>query len=1000
MEALAALGLAAAVVQFVDFGSRLVSKGQQLYHSGALLDNVEIEDTATRLQALVEPLQASQGEDPIVVICKACVSVSQELVNFLGRLKMPTGNSHERWKSFRQALKSVSSKEKVKEIKLRLDSLRGELDTHVVLNIRGQISVLSTKQDTRFGSLDTATQNIMLDLLDLRRAVREDMGNQFQHLIRTEHLEHNKTRTVLTDHTRMQLDSRVYQSIIESLHFPARTVRHEKILDAHMRTFEWIFQDPKPGGKPWSHFGNWLESGERIYWISGKAGSGKSTLMKFIVDHDKTREMLGVWARGTNLETPSFFFWSSGDPGQRSQEGLLRSLLYEILIKHPELVPVVFPELWKRQSELASSNVANTPSTWTLAKLKNAFARLVAASSLWICFFIDGLDEYDGDYEELAEYFSGLACSTHVKLCLSSRPWPAFQDKFQDCAGLRLQDLTWDDIYRFVNDTMESNANMIRLRQSEPVRTERIVSNLIWKAQGVFLWVTLVVKSLLKGLSHRNNLETLEKRLNAMPPDLENLYSHMLASIDAEDMEDGSKIFQLCYPLFDQRPIDMELVYHALKKSLPEVHAYSPSITENDTEQLRDEKFNSVLQEMHILLQTRCGGLLEIHVNGPTDISWKFGFVFYIHRTVSDFLKSPDVWKGILSHTSQTDWDPRKALLISIVMCLKSIIISPAIATRDASVRYVDVYWTFLMDRIYSLLQLHSANLKDIILLLDELDKSAARIALVCRWSPEDDQIDFPHWSNYLSDDDFTLPRQDFLSFATENGLWNYVQCKVLDDGSLLRREKIVPLLAYAVLTSPPHRIPFQASLRTIELLLHNSADPNVDFRGNSLWQYWLSILHAAKTPDDEDLECFRRGTVAMIQAGASLKATCVDSSMAWGNVYRELVDSQGTMCYVSVANILIFSLMQHASESWKNPAEDSYECLRDRDLFVGKETLSFRERHCLKAVIDDVFRERDPNGADEILHLVEKLEVEKASGKSNASIIGRKRNIEEVDVD
>ena len=75
MEALAALSLAAAVVQFVDFGSRLVSKGQQLYRSGTLVENMEIEEATKRLRVLVEPLQALQGEDAIVVICKTCKHV-------------------------------------------------------------------------------------------------------------------------------------------------------------------------------------------------------------------------------------------------------------------------------------------------------------------------------------------------------------------------------------------------------------------------------------------------------------------------------------------------------------------------------------------------------------------------------------------------------------------------------------------------------------------------------------------------------------------------------------------------------------------------------------------------------------------------------------------------------------------------------------------------------------------------------------------------------------
>lgn len=89
-----------------------------------------------------------------------------------------------------------------------------------------------------------------MDLLDLRRTIRGGIGSQFQHLIKTEHLEHNKTRTILTDHTKNEVESRVCQSIIESLHFPARTVRHETIPETHKRTFEWIFGDREPKGNP------------------------------------------------------------------------------------------------------------------------------------------------------------------------------------------------------------------------------------------------------------------------------------------------------------------------------------------------------------------------------------------------------------------------------------------------------------------------------------------------------------------------------------------------------------------------------------------------------------------------------------------------------------------------------------------------------------------------------------------------------------------------------
>jgi hypothetical protein len=43
---------------------------------------------------------------------------------------------------------------------------------------------------------------------------------------------------------------------------------------------------------------NWLSSGTGIFHISGKLGSGKSTLMKFICEHESTAAMLRQWAGG------------------------------------------------------------------------------------------------------------------------------------------------------------------------------------------------------------------------------------------------------------------------------------------------------------------------------------------------------------------------------------------------------------------------------------------------------------------------------------------------------------------------------------------------------------------------------------------------------------------------------------------------------------------------------------------------------------------------------
>ena len=80
------------------------------------------------------------------------------------------------------------------------------------------------------------------------------------------------------------------QKILRSLHFKTIKTRQVNVKEAHPKTFEWIFKDPDDPLKPRTNFRQWMssESKNGIYWISGKAGSGKSTLMKFLINHQFT----------------------------------------------------------------------------------------------------------------------------------------------------------------------------------------------------------------------------------------------------------------------------------------------------------------------------------------------------------------------------------------------------------------------------------------------------------------------------------------------------------------------------------------------------------------------------------------------------------------------------------------------------------------------------------------------------------------------------------------
>ena len=142
--------------------------------------------------------------------------------------------------------------------------------------------------------------------------------------------------------------------VLSSLFYPEILSRQEQVAYEFRgieNSYEWIFETPpsattelgtyskeRPKQTRWANFSEWLRSGKDVYWINGKAGSGKSTLMNYIYEHDRKDALLKEWSAGRPLLTLRFFFWNAGVRQQKTVDGLLRSLIYQILKKYPELI--------------------------------------------------------------------------------------------------------------------------------------------------------------------------------------------------------------------------------------------------------------------------------------------------------------------------------------------------------------------------------------------------------------------------------------------------------------------------------------------------------------------------------------------------------------------------------------------------------------------------------------------------------------------------------------
>ncbi|KAE9366774.1 hypothetical protein N431DRAFT_471808 [Stipitochalara longipes BDJ] len=678
MDPLTIISLAGNIIQFVSFGTSILSDATELYKStnGVLSTNETLELATRDLRAVImmfrqhvsishlgTSAQSRQVlEDSLGRICDSAATVADDLLRQLEKLKMK--GRRKAWKSFREAIRAAWTKEEIEALCRQLSDFQTDLETQVLLSLSIKLDQVLLHHSKRFDELDSQNQTIIAALAVLsdvskmpdasEHDLEEQMGALAQLVARLEAATHDQEITVkgfkaTTEHETMHC-RRVQEKILQGLRFPGMTDRYEQVSAAYERTFAWIFSHPAQDQVPWSNFASWLEQGSGVYWINGKAGSGKSTLMKHIFNNPSTQLALKSWAGTNPLCSSTFFFWNSGTPEQKSQSGLLAALLHDILNQCPALIPVILSLDWSRvYSALLGTGISPFLGLYpNLETLRSAFQALgqQTAVPVKICLFVDGLDEFDGDHEQLADLFINLAKLPNVKVCVTSRPWVVFQDLFQSCPSLRLQDSTYGDIQHYVSHKMHKNSAFKRLFEKDPNSAGALIEEVVEKAKGVFLWVEIVVKSLLNGIRNRDEPKDLRARLRLLPRELEPLYEHLLGLIEPVYLEWASKSFQL----------------------VRSARIYQEYLCQEGGE--RRQPFN--LLDLYLSIKE------DIDIKDLPDYKSDELQIRYLHRTARDFVEKPDVWKRILSYTTDTSFNPAAYLLVGSVrlLALKSSYVS------------------------------------------------------------------------------------------------------------------------------------------------------------------------------------------------------------------------------------------------------------------------------------------------------------------------------------
>ncbi|KIW85442.1 hypothetical protein Z517_00832 [Fonsecaea pedrosoi CBS 271.37] len=899
MEAVATLSLVCNILQVVDSSVKAVEICSQFYKYGATIDieNLsyicdQLSQTSAALGKAQTVSQLSRSDTGLVEVGKKVHDAAESLGKELNHLKSAPGAG--RRVAVKKTLTLKWRATRIDGLKGRLEGLVQVLNTKILVHLSERLSVTIRDNGEILKKLDDRQEKIARRIAEGTTTVEQlvsSMGGQTRAHVTEEHIV-TRTRIHAVDE---KLDKLVgiqhhkagFDKFMESLHFPEINLRQDTIKDVHEKTFEWIFERRDDTQQRWHDFPKWLQNDQPLHWVLGKPGSGKSTFMNFLVQDGRTLGALE--SSGQSTIVLSFFFWEAGVELQKSRVGLLRSLIYQLLkaIDQQKALRVWY--------DIVQPHVPALPTIWTSKQLLRLLQLIVQAVDQRFCFFLDGLDEFRDDVDgttAIRAIQDVLKDQNRTKLCISSRPQTSLDALYQGCPKIIMQDLTETDIRSYIEDNLTGSPLTSHLGGTSSMQASQLVDEVVVRADGVFLWVTLVVKSLLRGIKNEDNWETLMERLDQLPSEIFDLYAHMWKRM-ADDYPIYAKeaalylkiiqcfgqqnLFQMTIMADDHlrahfskstatwgmEQFEMEVDHNKTEKRIAVCCAgflevsYKPPdhFLEKELEVRKTRLEQSALKQQPQVLQR----LLQYYRLEMTTT------VDFVHRTAAEFLRTP-TGQGLLQARLCTEEE-------LVERYLSSALILHFLSPPESPTVTVDQMWP------YYLSQMKSDAASEF---FSELEDVFKKLSHWRWWNLEDlDSGPFSLSSrNSRNDLDYI---KTFIKFCPPQ----YVLKKLTEGGLAEDRDYLTELLEMWT-TIDQHGYEDDLSFRNALLLLQRGADPNktchwdVVVNPPPLWSVVLFKL-AWKYQPPRLTDVMTEVLTALLKAGVDPNASvmrCVDIFM------------------------------------------------------------------------------------------------------------------------
>ncbi|KAF2184954.1 NACHT-domain-containing protein [Zopfia rhizophila CBS 207.26] len=351
-------------------------------------------------------------------------------------------------------------------------------------------------------------------------------------------------------------------------------------------SYHWILGNPD--------FQRWRDDQQsRLLWIKGDPGKGKTMLLCGIVNELKKSI--------AKTDLLSYFFCQATDSRINNATAVLRGLLYLLVNQQPSLVSHI-----RKKHDHAGKTLFDDANTWVA--LSEIFTNILQDPSLNSTYLIiDALDECVADLPKLLDLIvQKSSISPRVKWIISSRNDTNIEQRLRlDDSGTRLSlelKENAEQVSHAVNTYIDHCLPELAEIQHDAVLQDLVREKMQQKANGTFLWVSLVIKEL-KDVMSWEVLQVLDE----VPMELKDVYRRMMEQI---------KRLQRQYPKLCKQVLSTVIAtYRPLH--LQELHIISglPTLVQN-------------INQATAKIVKMCGSFLTLRNDN----------VYIIHRSARDFL--------------------------------------------------------------------------------------------------------------------------------------------------------------------------------------------------------------------------------------------------------------------------------------------------------------------------------------------------------------------------